>query len=487
MRNLTTTFLLLAAPGVCQGPYDWSSGTARETVLNTDLTTITPLNGPPYLVQGGVFVFRNVTINAGTIVRGAGSKPMLWIVTGDMQIDGELTVRGGDGQSRNVLNSAMYPSPGGVGPCGGGNGGRGSSNSVGPTYPSTEGGFGPNQSAAGGGGGGRMSCVSSCGRGSGGGGGSFATAGDPWYPTPAGVGTSFAQRAGTGGYGCLGTSGSASRVLAGGAAGPVVFADADPGNDFWGTGVDIASLRIVGGELSGPLGGQGGGGGGNLSFASICSAINPTWFNDAGGGGGGAGGGVLVIGALGKIVIGASGRIDASGGQGGGGEQAGSNNHGGGGGGGSGGMVILWANNYLEFVTKGETFANGDHDFAISADGGASARSSFAGTALSGKYPPLPGPTIDENGSGGFGGLGIVQIMTRPGTNQLDGTNTLFDDNIHVVKNGNRLTGAEKRRYLAWRGYPNAAGVFVDDMGQPTNTAGKDGDIRPLPVLLPIL
>ena len=106
------------------------------------------------------------------------------------------------------------------------------------------------------------------------------------------------------------------------------------------------------------------------------------------------------------------------------------------------------------------------------------------------KYPqngvqPIAGSSYDSVPTGGFGGMGIVQLMTPPGTNA-DGTNTILDDNVLLFLNGVPLTGSNKQRYLAWRGFLNASGLAVDDFGAPTNVQGNEGDIRPTPHLLPV-
>ena len=49
------------------------------------------------------------------------------------------------------------------------------------------------------------------------------------------------------------------------------------------------------------------------------------------------------------------------------------------------------------------------------------------------------------------------------------------------------LTGAQKQRYLAWRGFPDNNGVWSDDFGNPTNIGKAEGDIRPTPILLPFV
>lgn len=461
--------------------------TTREVVLNTDFTQIVPKGAPPINVAGGVFSFRNVTIPAGVTVRGTGTRPMVWLVTGDFVVNGELTVSGGNGARVDTLNSANFPTAGGVGVCGGGNGGRGSPNTT-KQSPKGEAGFGPGQVPGGGGGGGLLSCVTTCNRGSGGGGGSFATQGDPYYPVKAGANNSFIQQKGGGGFGCRGSSGAASRTLPGGTPGPVAFKDARRDNDFWGSAVDVNRQIRITGELLSPQGGAGGGGGGDRS--SQCN--NPNWISDAKGGGGGGGAGVLIIKALGTIRVGPSGQIRADGGHGGGGEQAGGNNLGGGGGGGSGGMVVLMAGRSIELHAHGGTYAQRDYDFSVSADGGVGTQGSFGGLSWDKKYPPpAVGSQWDNNPSGGFGGLGVVQLMAPPGqpdpqcTGGPDGTNTVLDDNIHIIQGTTRLTGAQKMAYLAWRGFPDDTGKFVDDCGKPTNIGDQEGDIRPAPILMP--
>lgn len=462
--------------------------TVRETLLNTDFTQITPKGAPPVNVTGGVFEFRNVRIPSGSIVRGEGSRPMVWLVSRDFVVEGELSVNGRDGEPANKINAANVPTAGGAGVCGGGTGGKGSPNSTGPSLFGGAG-NGANEVVGGGGKGGQQSCIASCGRGSGGGGGSNATAGDPNFYNKS-SGNAFVQQKGTGGYGCTGGSGLATRTLPGGNAGPTVFTDVNFDNNFWGVGIDIFRQIRISGELSVPVGGQGGGAGGNKS--PICDA-NPVWQGDSRGGGGGGGAGVLIIKALGSIKIGSVGKIRADGGQGGGGEPSYSNASGGGGGAGAGGMVILIAGRTIEFEAHGETYANANPDFAISADGNLCNQNAFGGSALTSKYQGNPtsrltGLEYDRNPTGGFGGMGLVELMAPPGSNT-DGTNTVLDDNIIITKNGVPTSGTEKKRYLAWRGFPDASGGFVEDSGAAVTIGDAEGDIRPAPLLMssPIL
>lgn len=457
---------------------------SQEVVLDTDFTQITPKNGQPINVSNGVFQFRNVTIPAGVTVKGSGSRPMVWLVNKDFKVEGRLLVEGGNGQRVNTLNSANFPAGGGVGVCGGGNGGRGSPLTT-DRSDRGEAGFGPGQVPGGGGEGGRLSCVSSCRMGSGGGGGSHATKGDPNYNVR-NPNTHFVQPRGIGGYGCSSRVVS-NTTLAGGAAGQLEFKDPRDNNNFWGTLVDLAAGTRVTGELLDPIGGQGGGGGGDYSTA--CGSSPNSFANDEKAGGGGAGGGILIIKALGTIEVAKDGLISVDGGDGGGGAWAGSNNRAGGGGGGSGGMVILMAGKEIRIHAHGETYANNDYLLAVTADGGVSQRTPYgSGTVITDKYSPRPHQTdaarYDESGTGGFGGFGVVQLMAPPGNNN-DNTNTVLDDNIKILINNQEAGAADKMRYLGWRGFPDGNGNFRDDSGALVNMDEGDGDIRPSPVLMP--
>src|SRR5690606_2762487 len=104
---------------------------------------------------------------------------------------------------------------------------------------------------------------------------------------------------------------------------------------------------------------------------------------------------------------------------------------------------------------------------------------------ISAKYP-VGNNTWDLLPAGGFGGLGVIQLMTPIGTN-VDGTNTVLDDGIELYRSGQRLTGAAKTRYLGWRGYLDPNGIWVDDAGNPTGVGKGHGDMRPDPILLPLV
>ncbi|MCA8957332.1 MAG: hypothetical protein KDC87_14755 [Planctomycetes bacterium] len=482
-------------PGAVRANFEFEGGrsqldyepNSQEIVLDTDFTQITPKNGQPTNVSNGVFRFRNVTIPRGVTVRGTGSNPMVWLVTQDFTVEGNLLVEGGNGQRVDTLNSANYPSGGGTGNCGGGNGGQGSPVTTDRSFFGQDG-FGPGQVPNGGGGGGRINCANSgCGIGSGGGGGAFATQGDPYYKVAATA--HFVQPNGVGGFGC---SSRTATSLPGGRTGPLAFSDPRKDNDFWGSAVDIRRQLRITGELSQPRGGQGGGGGGD--YATSCATRDPNFANDEKAGGGGAGGGVLIVKALGTIKVAQSGKISAEGGDGGGGAWAGSSNYAGGGGGGSGGMVVLMAGVKIVIETHGNTYAANDYNFAISADGGIGlldVYGSGSGT-INNKYSPNPSAAnIDARPGGALGGLGIIQLMAPPGPNPTvdDKTNTLLDDNIIIFDPTQNLTlsGAEKERYLAWRGHIDSSGQgYPDDPTKPAlNIGSAEGDMRPSPILMP--
>ncbi|MFN3241400.1 MAG: Ig-like domain-containing protein [Planctomycetota bacterium] len=514
-------------PGFLKAGFDFEGNvtgaefepTAPMTVLNTDFTLVQPKNGSPFNVSGGVFNFRSVNIPAGRTVQGQGTNPMVWLVSETFEVSGTLSVRGGDGQRVNTSGNANVAKSGGAGVCGGGDGGAGSPSAT-ERDLAGETGNGPLQAAGQGGRGGALSCTAGCGRGAGGGGGSLATQGDPGFKQqiqPAGtvpIGTGnpapvnpfpvFQQQTGVGGQGCEGDTGRPTRSLEGAVPGPTVFVDARNDNNFWGVGVRYdTNLRITG-ELSVPIGGGGGGGGGDLSYNSDCGVTDPNFENDSSGGGGGGGGGVLIVKALEEIIINEGGRITADGGSGGGGEPSSSSTRGGGGGGGAGGMVILMsAKGIVINASSGNglnySYEDNDYDFAISADGGVCVTGAQP-PVVTGKYPASGTAitynpdiainswveTYDDAPLGGFGGMGIVQLMVPPGDNSVDNTNTVLDDNIRVFTGGIEALGQSKIDLLRWQGFPNSFGIGVDDQGQPVNPLNEDeGEIRPAPVLLP--
>ncbi len=478
------------------GVGDWVPPTA-QIELSTHTQTLTYLDAPPRTFAGGVLHVRNLHIRAGDFVQARGPNPLVLVVAGDARIDGTLSVAGA--HAVLATNAGQYRGPGDLPPgtnvpnppgtfawwnSAGAGGGHGGTMPLGCRLDTVA----PGQDAVAapgtGGAGGRWDCPAI--RSSGGGGGAMATYGDPWYPSAA-LPNLFPQRSGHGGRGGPGSAGALSRALLGGPPGTAVFANGDPSDDHWGDLWNPVLGRRIRGELPQPIGGGGGGASGNSSYETCAPESTLVWRGQNGGGGGGA----LVLQVRGTLTIGPSGRITADGG------------HGvlhnplyvdvvGGGGGGAGGMVVLMAGERLVIHTHGETFANRDYDFAVSADGGACRRPNVgsAATILS-KYPAngqttLPSSAWDELPMGGFGGLGVIQLLVPMGTDNADGTNTVLDDRIDIVQNGAPLQGLAKQRFLGWRGHADGHGQYVDDFGLPTGTRGGMGDLRPDPILMPV-
>ena len=77
--------------------------------------------------------------------------------------------------------------------------------------------------------------------------------------------------------------------------------------------------------------------------------------------------------------------------------------------------------------------------------------------------------------------------MAPPGSNNPDQTNTVLDDNITLRRGTRVLSGAEKQRFLGWRGFIDAQGVGRDDTGNAVNLGRNAGEFRPTPILLPVL
>ena len=440
-------------------PFDFIPSTAqKEIVLRTDVTTVQPRNGPPLTIVGGVFQFNRVEIPDGVTVRAEGPNPMVLISRTTVTIGGRLLVDGHAGEDVFTENSGQIPTKGGVGQAGGGDGGRASQTNGGSTQRG-ESGFGAGQVAKAGGEGGQVHCLGdpTPNAGAGGGGGSFRTRGDDNY-----YGLTGAIVDGSGGRGQ--TTGSNPGP---GGAGTPVFIDPDPDNDFWGRQITADGDLIVG-EMPAPVGGSGGGGGGDQTTGSSgvnCDAGPVNYINDRKGGGGGGGGGVLIIKALGPITIPSTGFISASGGNGGGGQPAGSSLYGGGGGGGSGGMIVLMSADRIQIDNHNNRWDTGiwDPEFAIAADGGIGQNYKF-GTTIQERFDKYPGIAGAGNGAanrGGFGSLGVVQLMVPPGDDS-DNTGSVQDDNIIMRVGSSPVTGNLKLQWL------------------------NQGDIRPQPIIMPV-
>jgi hypothetical protein len=179
----------------------------------------------------------------------------------------------------------------------------------------------------------------------------------------------------------------------GGAAGPSVFVDGDPLNDFWGVKRNAHGALV--GESTKPIGGSGGGAGGDAAPTAVFP--NPSWVttSDEKGGSGGGGGGLGLLTAP-VIVLGPAGAIRVDGGRGASGENTiNFDRVGGGGGGGSGGWLVMQARLFDLSAASAKS---------ITALGGKGAKGAADGVG-----------GVGTNG-GGHGGPGVIQLHTVDGT-----------------------------------------------------------------------
>ena len=233
-----------------------------------------------------------------------------------------------------------------------------------------------------------------------------------------------------------------------GVAGPSPFAaDGDFSNDFWGRRLNTDGSVTVG-ELTAPWAGSGGGGGGDAvmvrrldtdgdgnkepvsdfipldPFQNSGNGNTPGWVSYRKGAGGGGGAGQLLIFAIGKIKLGATGSIVGNGGIGFSGESIINTDKGvSGSGGGSGGHIVLHTNTALDLseIFVGSASNSGEignltANPAVTVYGG---RRGWAGPNLI----KIPNTAIDDGngdfmiGRGGAGANGIIQIhVPNPNT-----------------------------------------------------------------------
>ena len=163
-------------------------------------------------------------------------------------------------------------------------------------------------------------------------------------------------------------------------------------------------------------------------------------------------------------------------------------------------MIVLMAGRSIDIVVHGTitstsarqaTYAGNNYDSCISADGGVGLLALFTG-GINSKYSPAPNAALyDRAPTGALGGMGVIQLMAppgTPGTTNVDGTNTVLDDNInfHVSSlTSAKIEGTRKMELLAWRGMPDENGTLRDDAGQVINIGDDEGDMRPTPFLAP--
>jgi hypothetical protein len=410
------------------GSFDWRigddlGGARRTVILDTTYSVIENAEGTAVqTVMNGQVDVRNLSIRPNGVLVISGPNPCVIAATGEIHIDGVILARGGSNPGVVTLDTTNIPEPGAPGAPGGGRGGTGSFRTTSSTEAGGNG-FGAFDSIGRGGAGGE-SAYNPLGpasgddarRPAGGGGGTFGHD----FLRPAGIVPGYTNQnfcpdqqvigydaehgfrgyggpAGDGVNGAIGVI-SGSSPPRGGAPGPRPFTDDDRRNDFWGT-MYTTSGQMIHGELQHPWAGSGGGAGGD----AIVSSSFPTMpFDPAGdekGAGGGGGGGSLTLFAVGPIVFGQAGRIDASGGTGGGGENSSSGgitHIGGGSGGGSGGHVILESSARIDFSRCRTTSNPPGGIYALGGQGGAGKDN--VGGSTPGGHPTLPlGDALPQN------------------------------------------------------------------------------------------
>lgn len=161
-------------------------------------------------------------------------------------------------------------------------------------------------------------------------------------------------------------------------------------------------------------------------------------------------------------------------------------------------MIVLMAGRRIQIHKHGGPYAapTNNYNFAISADGGVGRMMNNGSNSgvINSKYNPPPhsgnvGRLMNARPSGAFGGLGIIQLMAPPGPNpgEDDQTNTILDDSIDIIDPTTmvKLEGAQKMRFLAWRGIKDSNGIPRDDAGAEVTIGKDEGDMRPSPMLMP--
>ena len=163
-------------------------------------------------------------------------------------------------------------------------------------------------------------------------------------------------------------------------------------------------------------------------------------------------------------------------------------------------MVVLVAGETIDLHVNGGTYGQtstaGAYDFCLSAEGGVTLTGSFQGRPslsvpnITGKYlgrssGAVIGTSYNNSPLGGFGGMGVIQLMAPVDDGNSDMTNTVLDDGIRIFRNGMQEVGTVKEEYLAWRGIPDENGNYRDDSGTNLSVINGNGDMRPSPHLLP--
>ena len=359
--------------------FDWHIPPGVEFILDTNSTTIT--GGPggeptsQQAVINGVVNVRNLFVPANSSLRIQGPNICTILATGEVTIEGVVSVNGASNRGVGTLGTANLPEPGASGNGGGGRGGTASflTNQSTPRGGQADGALG--QSTGGGQGG--ESCYATGGvaarRAAGGGGGAFGP--DVFYafdgqPDPLVRCQELIGLDGEPGFGGGVEPGkgaeSQSDRAQGGAMGRRPFFDESDENDFFGKLLTAQGDLIIG-ELDRVWAGGGGGAGGDAVTSDTFPLVPFTPAGDEkGSGGGGAAGGLRIL-ALGPIEVrGPTGSVTATGGQGGGGENTnGFNRVGGGSGGGSGGHLVFSSASYISIEGEAQNAGSWFNDATL--------------------------------------------------------------------------------------------------------------------------
>jgi hypothetical protein len=270
-----------------------------------------------------------------------------------------------------------------------------------------------------------------------------------------------------------GTPENPVRHQPGGMHGDLLFTDADPDNDFFGPGGELAVL----------VGGQGGGGGGTRidslnhkiwsadklgnpasPFVPYYPALlfnniywSPTLFDSKGGGGGGGGGAVRIL-SFGDLVVTPTGHITAAGGSGRGGEIVGNSNFSGGGGGGSGGAIVLQAAGEIRIEADADNLMpwfidnSGAEGASLEVSGGEGWDAATSPADTSSSQPASREWTRSDGGPGGFG---LIQLQAGSGEGMpiVEQGAFLFARQPGILKLGLwNHTSNQQKEHPAWSG-----------------------------------
>ena len=460
-----------------QGPnpnsqFDWTIAAGETFVFNTVSQVI--VSSPPQFQQatvGGFVDVRNFTIEDGGVLIVQGPNPMVLCASGQVVVDGRLSIDGTSSPGVVTLNTTNLPEQGAPGQGGGGAGGTGSPFT---TMSSPRGGNGlgafgmPDAGGQGGETGWALTASTEDRRGAGGGGGVFGANQQSLSPVTgtfeqSAIGLDAERGFNNTDPDSTGAISGLTGVL-GGAVGSGPFIDSSARNDFFGTMLR-PDHRVVHGELKQPWAGAGGGAGGDANRPVGSSTYPGVWSttSDEKGAGGGGGAGSLRILALGPIVFGPQGEITANGGTGGGGENTlFLNRVGGGSGGGSGGHIILETADHIDLsqVTGKALRALGGQGGVGRFDvGGASISLMGVPTqTLPNKDACPPGyPSSGPNaclghvdGAGGDGGPGLIQLHTPRGLRDI------------TLAAGSTLDNLAQPRPVCWDGGCRMLVSFMD-------------------------